>query len=75
MARQRRHFESRPAAIDLEDDSVCRFRPDVRLRIGVVVFDIIVDGAFELRHACENASANALFGDFAEPALHQVQPR
>ena len=72
---QRRHFQRCPAAVDLEDDVVDRFCPDKRLGIGIVVFDVIVDGMFEFSHALENAAPDAVRGNFPEPALHEVQPR
>jgi len=58
--RQRRHFQSGSAAIDLADDGVCGFGPDKGLWVGVIVLNVVVDGAFEFQHARENASADAL---------------
>ena len=75
MTRQGRHFQSRSAAIDFADDVIRGFGPDERLRIGIVVFDVIVDGAFQFRHAGKYPSADPLCGDLSEPALNQVQPR
>ena len=75
LGRQRGHFQGRSAAVDLEDDVVRGFCPDERFRVGIVVFDVVVDGAFELRHAGESAAADTLCGDLPEPALDKVQPR
>lgn len=75
MPRERGHFQRRSAAIDLEDDVVRGFCPDERHRIGIVVFDVVVDGAFKFRHAREDTPANTLRGDLSEPALDEVQPR
>ena len=75
LPRQRRHVQRRSAAIDFEDDVVGGFCPDQRFRVGVVVRDVVVDGAFEFVDAVENPAADALGGDGPEPALHQVQPR
>ncbi len=74
MPRQRRHLQNRSAAVDFADDVVGGFGPDEPLRVSIVVFDVSVDGAFELRHAGKHPATDPLGGDLAEPALDPVQP-
>ena len=61
------------AAFFLQDD-LGRFRPHERLRIGVVVQEIVVDRGFQLCHAGEGTAPDALAGDLGEEALDEVQP-
>jgi len=51
-------FQGCPATIDLEDDVVGRLCPDKRLGVGIVVFDVVIDGALEVGHALENTPTN-----------------
>ena len=48
--------------------------PDERFGIGIVVFEVFLDGGFELRDALERAAADAVLGDQAEEALDLVEP-
>ena len=73
-AHQRRHLQSRPPAVHLEDDVVGGFRPDEGPGICVIVFDVVFDGTPEFRYAFEDATTNTIRGDFSEPALDQIQP-
>ena len=49
--------------------------PDKGLGIFVVHADEVLDGRHQLGNAPENTATDALAGDFAEPTLHQIQPR
>ena len=59
---QRGHIQCISAATDLEDDFIGGLCPDERLRGRIIVFDVIVDGAFQFRNACERTSADTLGG-------------
>jgi len=48
--------------------------PNERFGIGIVVFEVTLDGGFELRDALEHAAADAIRGDQAEAALDLVEP-
>jgi hypothetical protein len=71
MVGQWRHFETRSAAIDFADNVVRRFCPDKRLRTGIVLFDVVVDGAFQLRHAGKHASGDGLADNFRHDSIVQ----
>ena len=72
---QRWHFQRRSAAIDFVDDVVGGFCPNERLRVGVVVVNVVVDRSFEFLHGLESAASNELRCDQSEPALDKIQPR
>lgn len=61
-------------SVDLADDAAGAGHPVEGLRVTVVVSDIVVDGADEIAHAAERSFADALAGDFGEPAFDQIQP-
>lgn len=48
--------------------------PDVRLGVGVVAQEVIVDRLLQLGHAAQRAAPNTLIGDLGEEPLDQVQP-
>ena len=52
-----------------------RRSPDERFRALIVFRDVLSDGRDELWDASEGATAEALVGQFAEPSLHQIEPR
>src|SRR4051812_32710419 len=43
-------------------------------RLFFVNFDVLADSRLQLFHTSEDAAANALVGDFGEPAFHQIDP-
>jgi hypothetical protein len=47
--------------------------PNERLRLPVVVFQVLFDGLLQFRHAVETAVPNAL-RDLTAPAFHQIEP-
>jgi hypothetical protein len=49
--------------------------PRERLRVFVVVRDVLFDGLHELIDAPEHSSADAFASDFTAPPLHEVEPR
>ena len=53
---------------------VSGFMPDEGFWIEVVVFDVTVDGCFQLFGRAVNAASELTFGEQCEPAFHQVQP-
>src|SRR6516225_8980907 len=61
--------------IDLLQDGLHRCGPDERLGLGIVGRDEVVDGFDQLGDAAEGATAESFPGQFAEPALDQVEPR
>ncbi len=48
--------------------------PNERFGIGIVVFEVTLDGGFDLRDALEHAAADAIRGDQAEEALDLIEP-
>ena len=48
--------------------------PDEGFWVEVVVFNVIVDGCFQLFGRAVNAASKLTFGKQREPAFHQVQP-
>ena len=59
---------------DVGQDLVRRFGPNEGPGIFVVHVDVLADGGFQLFHASQHATSNALVGDGGEPAFHQVNP-
>ena len=51
----------------LSQDQIRGLGPYEWLGVGIVVVEIVVDGALELGDGREGAAPNALFGDVAEP--------
>ena len=59
---------------DLLEDGGCGCCPDERSGTVVVLPDVVVDGADQLRNATESPAPDPLPGDFGEPSLNHVQP-
>jgi transposase len=59
---------------DFFEDFAGGLGPDEGLGVGIVVFEIVHDGAFELGDACEDAAADAVAGDLGEEPLDHVEP-
>src|SRR5262249_32983267 len=49
--------------------------PDEGFGMPVVVRDVILDGANQIRDAAKRAAANALARDLGKPTFDQIQPR
>ena len=60
--------------VNLFDDGAGGCRPDKRLGVGVVVFEIIVDRSLEVDNGVEHAATDAFSGDLGEEALDHVEP-
>ena len=60
---------------DFGQNTFCGGRPNKRFGIGVVHFHILGDGSFQFGDAAEDATTEPILSQFAEPALHQVEPR
>src|ERR1700747_1267036 len=60
---------------NLARNRASRGRPHKRLRAMVALADVITDRSYQLSHATEGPSADALVGDFRKKAFHQIQPR
>src|SRR5208282_3730591 len=45
-----------------------------RLGVGIVVFQVVVNGSFELGNRSEDAATDALLSDQAEEALDLIEP-
>ena len=52
----------------------CRFGPDERLGVGIVMVKVLVDGRFELWNGGEDGASNAFLGDQTEEALDLIEP-
>ena len=59
---------------DLSEDFAGGLCPDEGLGAGVVVFEIVHDGALQFGDAFEDAAANAFFGDLGKKPLNHVEP-
>ncbi len=68
-------IESCPRFDDLREDVRGARRPDERLGIAVVVFDIVLDRVNEFRHAGEHTAFDCILAQVAEEAFDHVQPR
>ena len=60
---------------DLFEDGIDGGAPHERLRVCIVVGQVVLDGRYQFLHAAEDAAAKALLRQLAEPALDQVEPR
>ena len=49
--------------------------PHERLRVCIVVGQVVLDGRHQFLHAAKDAAAKTLLRQLAEPALHEVEPR
>ena len=56
-------------------DLVGAFRPDERLRIGLMSLDERLDGRFELGHTAERAPTDLFHREFGKPAFDEAEPR
>ena len=61
--------------IDFLDDSVDAGSPHEGRRVGVVLDQVVVNGGDQIRHATEDATAEALPRQLAEPAFDEIEPR
>ena len=61
--------------VDLGQDGLHRRSPDEGLGVVVVGGHVCLDCRHEIRHAAEHATAQLFRREFAEPALHEVEPR
>src|SRR6266404_4769310 len=59
---------------DFFEDLACGLCPDEEFGIGIVVLQVLHDGALEFGDAVEGAAANAVSGDLGEEALNHVEP-
>ena len=50
------------------------FGPDEGFGVLVVMLDEVADGVLQLLRAAVDSAPNLFFGQFGEPALHQIQP-
>ena len=60
---------------DLFEDFAGGLGPDEGFWTGVVMVEIVHDGAFELADALEDAATNPLPSDLGEEPLDHVEPR
>ena len=70
-----RLLEGGAPTFDLLDDLLRGLGPHERLRLVVVVGDVVLDGRDELGDAGEAAPLEAFGSEFPEPPLDHVQPR
>ena len=63
---------SRPG--DFCEDLFGRFGPDKGVGVGIVMFQVVVNGGFELGHGGEDATTDALLSDQPEEALDLIEP-
>ena len=61
--------------LDFVEDGVDSGAPHERLRVRVVVPQVVFDGHDQFLHAAKDAATKALLRQLAEPALDQVEPR
>ena len=61
--------------LDFVEDGVDSGAPHERLRVRVVVPQVVFDGHDQFLHAAKDAAPKALLRQLAEPALDQVEPR
>ena len=64
-----------PSTFDFFEDVVCRFRPNVRAGILVVLLEVLVNGGDQIRNAVKHASTQAFRRQVAKEPLDHVQPR
>ena len=67
-------FEGVSRAGDLCEDFFGGFGPDERLGVGIVVFEVVVNGSFEFGDGGEDAATDALLSNQAEEALDLIEP-
>ena len=60
---------------DLLEDGIDGSAPRERLRVCIVVGQVVLDGRHQFLHAAKDAAAKALLRQLAEPALDEVEPR
>ena len=61
--------------LDFVEDRVDSGAPHERLRVRVVVPQVVFDGHDQFLHVAKDAAPKALLRQLAEPALDQVEPR
>jgi len=59
---------------DFGEDFFGGFGPDKRFGVGIVVFEVVVNGSFEFGDGGEDAATDALLSDQAEEALDLIEP-
>ena len=67
-------FERFSRTSDFGEDFPGGFGPDEGLWIGIVVFQVVVNGGFELGNGGEDAAPDALLSDQPEEALDLIEP-
>ena len=67
-------FEWRSRTGDFCEDFFGGFGPDKRFGVGIVVFEVVVNGSFEFGDRGEDAAADALLSDQAKEALDLIEP-
>ncbi len=60
--------------VDFFDDGTGGGRPDEGCGVGVVLFEVVVDGHLQVDDGVEYAATDALSGDLGEEPLDQVEP-
>lgn len=67
-------FERVSRTGDFCEDLFGGFGPDEGFGVGIVVFEVLVNGRFEFGDGGEDAATDALLGDQAEEALDLIEP-
>jgi hypothetical protein len=67
-------FERVSGTGDCCEDFFGRFGPEEGFGLGIVVFEVVVNGSFEFADGGEDAATDALLSDQAEEALNLIEP-
>jgi hypothetical protein len=67
-------MKGEPCPADFLDDFLSGLAPDGRLRVVVVLSDVVKDGCDQLRHAGESTATHALVVEVAEEPLDDIEP-
>jgi len=67
-------FECCSRTGDFGEDFFGGFGPEEGLWVGIVVFQVVVNGGFELGNGGEDAATDALLSDQPEDALDLIEP-
>src|SRR5437764_154795 len=67
-------MKGEPCPADFLDDVLSSLVPDERLRVVVVLSDVVKDGFDQVRHTGENPAPDALVVEIAEEPLDHIEP-